>query len=164
MSRSLACFALALLSAALALPACATLGAGRTYRSDVAADCRYYDDSHLAWSAVATAGSSVAGGTSILLTVVDGVVVDEDDARDWTLGLAVTAAVGAVLSAVAVPLASEYAARFAERCRDSAEPEPEPEPPRDAGPDPEFAPVPGMSGTGADGLTPEEMAPAEVVP
>jgi len=102
----------------LALPACGSLGTGRVYRASVAEDCRYYDDAHLAWNAVAMAGSTlgaVGAGAGLL---VDG-LSDSNTADDWTTGLVITGAVGSILAVVGNWLGGQYAVRYADRCMDA---------------------------------------------
>lgn len=174
-------FGLFLLSMALALPACGTLGAGRVYRESVAEDCRYYDDAHLAWNAVALTGSALGAAGGAAGALVEG-LSDADEAEDWTIGLTITGGIGSVLAVVGNWLSGEYAARYADRCMEdvvfmrepeampeASAPEPDdtvvlpvvPEPveelPAEA---PDVEPGPGETGTGADGLAPEELAPA----
>jgi len=76
-------------------------------------DCRYYDDSHLAWQAVGAAMSGVAAATGGAGGLVSS-LSDVDD--DVTIGLSVTSAVAGALGTVAALLSGEYAARYSERC------------------------------------------------
>lgn len=110
-----------LIAAVLLLPGmcgCGTLSDGRAVSAS-ADDCRYYDDSFLAWQAVgaASSGLAAAAGSGGIIAQA----VPDAPNEDWTVGLAVTSAVLGVLGTVGVLLAGEYADRYAERCMNGAE-------------------------------------------
>ena len=110
---------------------CATLSGART--DTISDDCRYYDDSYLAWKAVGYVGSGlgVASGTGTAL--VEG--LDADDAEWWALGLGISGGVWAVLGGLGIYMAAEYAERYAEHCGELPTPEPVPDPvPAEGGP------------------------------
>jgi hypothetical protein len=103
---------LAVLSVALALPACGRLIPPSTTPSDVTSDCRYYDDSFVAWQAVGIASGSLSGavGTAGTLSVTLG------DTEGADIALAASGAVLAALAAVSALLTGHYAERYSEEC------------------------------------------------
>lgn len=82
------------------------------------AECRYYDDSYLAWKAVAYVGDGLAaaGGTGGALAVGIG---DDTTSEDWAIGLTVTGVAGAVLGGLGAFMATEYAERYTRSCQGS---------------------------------------------
>lgn len=76
--------------------------------------CERLDDSWMAWNAVASASSGLAGASGTAAAAVAGAEVD--DAEAWGIGLGVSGAVFGVLATVADLLAGEYAYRFAAEC------------------------------------------------
>lgn len=105
--------ALALLSVALALPVgCSALIPPSDAVSTVSPDCRYYDDSFMAWQAVGIAAGSLggaSGASGLLSSALDG-------SEGAEIGLAASGAVLGALSAVAAWLSGHYAERYAEEC------------------------------------------------
>jgi hypothetical protein len=89
-----------------------SLSPGAAYPSD---DCRYYDDSYLAWTATGAAAAGLASAAATGAATVGG-LLDGTTARDTAIGLGASGAVLGVLATVAGLLAGEYASRFAEEC------------------------------------------------
>ena len=104
---------LAALSVSLALPACGRLIPTTTTESDVSSDCRYYDDSFVAWQAVGIASGSLSGAVGAAGTL--SVTLGDTEGAD--IALAASGAVLAALAAVSALLTGHYAERYSEECR-----------------------------------------------
>lgn len=72
--------------------------------------CAFYDESHVAWVAVGSAASGLAGATG-----VGGMLASEfGDEEGWDIGLAVTSAAMGALALTAELLAGHYVQRWNE--------------------------------------------------
>jgi len=153
------------------------------------ARCIALDESRLAWKGIGVAGGALAAAASGATALVGG-LADADDAADWSFGLGIAAAVAGGIGLMGGLMESATGTDFATQCGSLWMPaEPEPTMPRPGAPpfaepaaepateaEPETIedsepaeldvvpaddlPGPEGSGTGADGLTPEEFEAA----
>ena len=153
------------------------------------ARCIALDESRLVWKGIGVAGGALAAAASSATALVGG-LADADDADDWSLWLGISAAVAGGIGLMGGLMESSTGTDFATQCGSlwmPAEPEPvtrppgappfaEPpaEPATEAEPEtteapepaeldvgsPDDLPGPEGTGTGADGLTPDELEAA----